>query len=162
MEVPQKIKISTKMWSSNSTLNVHPPTHISRKPKLKKYMHPNIQSSIIYNSQDMEGIQVPINRLVEKEDVFMFVSVYLYICLLSPFSRVWFFVTLWTMAHQIPLFTGFSRPEYWSGLPCPPPGALPNPGNFPTQGSSLCLFYFHHWLADSTTSTTWEAPCINK
>ena len=33
----------------------------------------------------------------------------------------------WTVAHQPPLSMGFSRQEYWSGLPCPPPGALPDP-----------------------------------
>ena len=33
-----------------------------------------------------------------------------------------------TVAHQAPLFMGFSRQEYWSGLPCPLPGYLPNPG----------------------------------
>ena len=37
-------------------------------------------------------------------------------------------VTLWNRAHQAPLSMGFSRQEYWSGLPCPPPGNLPNPG----------------------------------
>ena len=58
----------------------HPHTHISRKPKLKTYMHPNVQSSIIYNSQDMGGIQVLINRQIDKEDIFMFVSVYIYAC----------------------------------------------------------------------------------
>ena len=35
---------------------------------------------------------------------------------------------LWTVAHQAPLSMGFSRQEYWGGLPCPPPGDLPNPG----------------------------------
>ena len=155
MDVPQKIKISTTVWSSNFTPNVHPHTHISRKPKLKKYMQPNVQSSIIYNSQDMGGIQVPINRQIDKEDIFMFVSVYLYICLLSHFSCVWCFVTLWTMAHQTPLFMGFSRQEYWSRLPCPPPGELPNPGIEPTSliFPSLTGRFF-------TTSTIWEAPCI--
>ena len=34
----------------------------------------------------------------------------------------------WTVAHQAPLSMGFSRLEYWSGLPCPPPGDLPDPG----------------------------------
>ena len=34
----------------------------------------------------------------------------------------------WTVAHQAPLSMGFSRQEYWSGLPLPPPGDLPNPG----------------------------------
>ena len=38
------------------------------------------------------------------------------------------FATLWTAACQAPLFMGFSRQEYWSGLPCPPPGDLPDPG----------------------------------
>ena len=36
--------------------------------------------------------------------------------------------TPWTVACQAPLSMGFSRQEYWSGLPCPPPGDLPNPG----------------------------------
>ena len=39
-----------------------------------------------------------------------------------------FFATPWTVAHQAPLPMGFSRQEYWSGLPCPPPRDLPNPG----------------------------------
>ena len=37
-------------------------------------------------------------------------------------------VTLWTIAHQAPLSMEFSRQEYWSGLPFPSPGNLPNPG----------------------------------
>ena len=36
-------------------------------------------------------------------------------------------------AHQAPLSMGFSREEYWPGLPCPPPGDLPNPGTEPTS-----------------------------
>ena len=36
--------------------------------------------------------------------------------------------TLWAVAHQAPLFMGFCRQEDWSGLPCPPPGDLPDPG----------------------------------
>ena len=47
---------------------------------------------------------------------------------LSRFSHVQLFVTPWTIAHQAPLSMGFSRQEYWSGLPFPPPGGLPNPG----------------------------------
>ena len=42
-------------------------------------------------------------------------------CMLSCFSCVQLFTTLWTIAPQVPLSMGFSRPEYWSGLPCPPP-----------------------------------------
>ena len=43
-------------------------------------------------------------------------------------SRVRLFVTLWTVAYQASLSMGFSRQEYWSGLPFPSPGDLPDPG----------------------------------
>ena len=46
----------------------------------------------------------------------------------SSLSRVRLFVTPWTGAHQVPLSIGFSRQEFWSGLPCPSPGDVPNPG----------------------------------
>ena len=46
----------------------------------------------------------------------------------SVLSRVWRFATPWTLACQAPLSVGSSRQEYWSGLPCPPPGDLPDPG----------------------------------
>ena len=50
----------------------------------------------------------------------MVVGIYTY--MLSHFSCVQLFTTLWTVAHQAPLTMGFSRQEYWSGLPFPPPG----------------------------------------
>ena len=53
------------------------------------------------------------------------------------FSRVQLFVTPWTVALQDPLSMGFSRQEYWSGLPCPPPGDLPDPGIEPESLMSL-------------------------
>ena len=46
-------------------------------------------------------------------------------------SRLRLFATLWTVAHQAPLSMGFSRQEYWSGLPFPSPGDLPDPGTKP-------------------------------
>ena len=55
------------------------------------------------------------------------------VCMSRRFSRVWLFATLWTVACQGPLSMRFSRQEYWSGLPCPPPGDLPNPGVEPTS-----------------------------
>ena len=72
-------------------------------------------------------------------------------CVLSCFSCVQLFVTQWTIAHQAPLSLGFSRQEYWSGLPCPPPGDLPNqeikpaPLTFPALAGRFL-----------TTSATWE------
>ena len=49
------------------------------------------------------------------------------------FSRVRLFVTPWTVALQAPLSMGFPRQEYWSGLPFPSPGDLPNPGMEPAS-----------------------------
>ena len=57
------------------------------------------------------------------------------ICVKS-LSCVRLFATLWTGARQAPLSRGFSRQEYWSGLPFPSPGDLPNPGIEP--GSAVC------------------------
>ena len=74
------------------------------------------------------------------------------VCVLSCFSCDQFFATLWTAARQTPLSIEFARQEYWSGLPCPPPGDLPYPGFEPTSFKSPALAegFF-------TTSTTWEA-----
>ena len=57
----------------------------------------------------------------------------------SCLSRVWLCATPWTVARQAPLSVGFSRQEYWSGLPCPPLGDLPNPGIKPALLRSPAL-----------------------
>ena len=61
------------------------------------------------------------------------------VCVLSHFSRVRLFVMLWTITCQAPLSTGFSRQEYWSGLPGP------SPGIFPTQGLNPHLLHYR-WI----------------
>ena len=55
------------------------------------------------------------------------------------FNQVRIFVTPWTVAHQAPLSMGFSRHEYWSGLPCPPAGDPPSPEMEPQSLSSPAL-----------------------
>ena len=56
------------------------------------------------------------------------------VCVLSCFSCIRLFATLWTsVAFQTSQSMGFSRPEDWSGLPCPPPGCLPYPGIKPAS-----------------------------
>ena len=67
-----------------------------------------------------------------------FFCVIKHVCVLSCFGHVQVFVTLWIIAHQALLSMGFSRQEYWSGLPCPPPGI------FPTQRSNTCLLSLLH------------------
>ena len=56
-------------------------------------------------------------------------------CVLSCYSLVQFFATLWTVTYQDPLFMGFSRQEYWHWLPCP------SPGDFPAQGLNPGLWH---------------------
>ena len=70
---------------------------------------------------------------------------------LSSFSRVQLFATLWTVAHQVPLSMGFSRQESWSGLPSPPPRNLSNPG---IKLTSLMPPALAGWFF--TICTTWE------
>ena len=61
------------------------------------------------------------------------------VSVLSCFSRVRLFVTLWTVAHQPPLSVGFPQQEYWSGLPCPPPGSLLHPRMAPRSSATAAL-----------------------
>ena len=75
------------------------------------------------------------------------------VCVLSHFSHVPLFATQWTLAQQAPLSMGFSRQEYCSGLPCPPPRDLLIPGMEPVSlmSSALSGRFF-------TTRDTWKAP----
>ena len=57
-----------------------------------------------------------------------FLALFLVVSLVRSLSHAWLFATPWTVAHQAPLSVGFSRQEYWSGLPFLSPGELPNPG----------------------------------
>ena len=73
--------------------------------------------------------------------------------MLSCFSCVQLFATPWTVAHQALLAMGFSRQEYWNGLPFPSPRDLPDPEieSASLMSPALVGRFF-------TTSTTWEAP----
>ena len=82
----------------------------------------------------------------------MFTYIYTYTCMLNCFSHIQFFATPWT--HSVPGSSsmGFSRQNYWSGLPSPSPGDLPNPGIKPVSPAPPAFAggFF-------TTSATWEA-----
>ena len=66
-------------------------------------------------------------------------------------SCVQLIVTLWAVARQAPLSMGFSRQEYWSGLPCPPPGDLPDPEIKPVSPSLAGIFF---------TTVPLGKPCV--
>ena len=67
------------------------------------------------------------------------------------FSCLSLFATPWTVVHQAPLSMGSSRQEYWSVLPCLPPGSLPAQGS--NSGLLQCRQILYHWA-------TWEAPTL--
>ena len=74
----------------------------------------------------------------------------MHVCVLSLFSHVQLFATPWIVARQAPLSMGFSRQEYWSGLPCPPAaGDLPD-SEIELASPALAGEFF-------SSSATWEA-----
>ena len=79
--------------------------------------------------------------------IYIYIYVYMHACV-HGFSRVWLFATLWTVACQAPLSMGFSRQEYWSGLPCNLPSTVIEPASL--MSPVLVGGFF-------TTSATWEA-----
>ena len=102
-------------------------------------MNKQIISNYAYNPS--ENWASFVHRDIIKEHMQM--ASVLLICLLCMLSHVLLFVTPCTVACQVPQSVGFSRQEYWSGLPFPPPQALP------TQGSNPHLLSLLHWQVDS-------------
>ena len=81
-------------------------------------------------------------------------------------SRVWHFTTPWTVAYQAPLSMGFSGQEYWSGVPFPSPGRLPNTGTKPVslalQVDSLLLSHQgSQYLKDAWEKQMLKKPKLN-
>ena len=81
----------------------------------------------------------------------LYATLWMLCAMLSHSSRVQLYATLGTVVCQVPLSTGFSRQEYWSGLPCPSLGDRPKPGMEPASLMSPALAgrFF-------TTSGTWK------
>ena len=67
MEVPQKVKNRTTLWSNNHSTRYLPPKY--KNTNSKGYMHPYVYHSTIYNNQNMEAVQVSIDRWMDKEYV---------------------------------------------------------------------------------------------
>ena len=81
-------------------------------------------------------------------------------CYAQSLSHVWLFATLWTVARQAPQSIAFFRQEYWSGLPFPSPGDLPNPGIKP--GLPHCrqtLYCLSHLVMSNSFLLFWTVAC---
>ena len=74
--------------------------------------------------------------------------------MLSPLSHLRLLATPWTVAHEALLSIGFSRQEYWRGLPCPPPGDLPDSGIEPASLGRRILY--HCAICTYTNSSSWQ------
>ena len=77
-------------------------------------------------------------------------------------SRVLLFAILWTIAHQAPLAMGFSKQEYWSWLPFPSPGDLPDPGIEPPSLSSPALASIFFTAPSLKNSFKWGLVIIEE
>ena len=87
--------------------------------------------------------------------IYIYICIYIYAIYFSGgLVAKSLFATPWTVAHQSSLAMGFSRQEYWSGLPFPPPGDLPDPGIEPVSPVSPA------WLADSLPLSHLGSPAI--
>ena len=119
----------------------------SEKPKIST--NKSVQYFIVNSSklQRKNNINLMKNTLLRKKRDYnlypMYLFVYLFIKLSVSCSVVSDSETPWTVAHQAPLSTGFSRQEYCSGL------LFPSPGDLSNWGLNLGLLHLLHWQADS-------------
>ena len=121
-------------------------------------------SSIILNPNDVEQrcyIMLSIEFSLTKSKIVNVVLLYPSLAYYLTYSRykivfnhVWLFATPWTVAHQAPLSVGFFRQEYWSRLPFPPRGDLPDPGIEPSSPKSPAL------QVDSLPLSYWGTPSV--
>ena len=112
----------------------------------------SLESLLQLRSLKASVLWLSVFLMVQLSHLYMTTGKTMCVCMLSC---VWHFATPWTIAGQAPLSMNFSRWEYWSGLPFPPPGDLPDPGIEPTSLVSPALTgrFF-------TTSATWQASAL--
>ena len=83
------------------------------------------------------------------------------VCVCYILSRVWLLATPWTVAHQAPLSTGFSRQEYWSGLLFSSPGDLPDPRIEPTTPAFTAMQADSLLLSHQGSQASYFLTCLN-
>ena len=98
---------------------------------------PNLARSSPFNLIHVSFQHIPISLWASIPS-----SLWTWLLLLSHLSHIQLCVNLWTVACQAPLSMEFCRQEYWSGLPCPPPGYLPNPRIKPRSPGCIAGRFF--------------------
>ena len=108
---------------------------------------PSPSTSLLHQARDNLGCKcMDSMKVLFIGHLFSFICIYIFMHD-QLLSHVWLFVTSWTVVHQAPLSMEFSRQEYWSGLPFPPPGHPPDAG-IKSASPALAGGFF-------TTETPW-------
>ena len=156
MQFPQRTKDRNTVWFTNATAG-----YMSKNKSptnLKRYMYANVHRRIIPNSQDIVLFQTLKNDVAKvlhsicqqiwktqkwpqdwKRSVFIPIPKKVKV---KSLSRVWLFATPWSAAYQAPPSMGFSRQEYWSGVPLPSP--VPKKGNAKECSNYHTIALFSH------------------
>ena len=119
-----------RSWKRKYSLTYYPwkcPFHFHKQASQskKKRKKPVFVDSLLY-SWHRHSVNI-LDSIMLKNGYLIIAHGFFCACMcVQLISCVWLFEIPWTVAHQAPLSMGFSRQEYWSGLPCPPPGDLPN------------------------------------
>ena len=113
-----------------------------------------VSGSISCKMSDFEQVAVTSSSIKSGGSIYVSVLLWnlIYICMLSRFSHISFFATLWTVARLAPVSMGFSRQEYWSEF------HFLLQGIFPNKRSNVCLLSLMHAGGFFTHWVTWEAP----
>ena len=160
--LPPSIFPSIRVFSNESVLHMRWPKYWSFRFSISPSNEYSRLISFRMDWLDLFAVQGALKSLLQHHSgivhfskvscICVCVCVCVCACVCCHFSRLQLFATLWTIACQAPLPMGFSKQEYWSGLPGHPPGDLLDPGIKPT-------FLMTYALAGRffTTSTTWEA-----
>ena len=137
----QSMKQSTQSWCSGTTQGNGVRREMGEGFRMVGHMYTTAYSCwcITKPPQYCKVISLQLNKFFKNFNLKKSKGTNLDCCMLSNLSSIQLFATLCTIANQAPLSMGFSRQEYCSGLPCPSPRDLPNPGNKPTSLTSPAL-----------------------
>ena len=151
---PMELLVSDKPGHSSSFL-----VRKKKKGLQLPTPYPTFQQHSLYLKAIRTGIcQFQENHVISLDFTFPCISAqpilksHCPVCILSRFSSAWRFAIYCTVACQAPLSMGFSRQEYCSGLPCPPPADLTNPGIEPRSPVVPAL------QVDSLPLSHWGSP----
>jgi len=118
-----QVKHRITIWPTNPT-----PRNTAQRTKTGTQTNTHIHlfiAGLLMITKRGKQFKCPLNEWMDKH--MMCVCVCVCVCF-QLLSHVPLFVTSWTVIRQTPLSMGVFWQEYWSGLPCPPPGDIPNPG----------------------------------